>query len=130
MDCPDCGHETLAFPVAPAVREYLPGDETGAALCRRCLSLHPTADPPASVPDFTAVSDAFPDDEDGAVSLALLLGLLSSLALYRSEISALLERVERAGTDPLLALDRLADDPSLDPAVDLRGRRRQLEQLL
>jgi hypothetical protein len=62
--------------------------------------------------------------------MALVVGLLANLALYRSEISDLLERVERAGTDPLLVLDRLARDPDLEPAVDLTGRRRQLEQLL
>jgi hypothetical protein len=64
------------------------------------------------------------------VPMALLVGLLSNLALYRSEISALLERVEREGTDPLLVLDRLAHDPDVQTDLDLAGRRRQLEQLL
>jgi len=67
---------------------------------------------------------------DAAVPFVLLVGLVPSLARYRSEISALLEVVERAGTDPLLALDRLADDPGVESDTDLRGRRRQLEQLL
>lgn len=130
MDCPECGAATLDFPVAEAYREYLPGDEPGAAICRGCLTLHPVASPPDEIPDFTAISDAFPSNEDAAVPTALMVGLLSSLALYRQEISALLERVERAGADPLLVVDRLADDPALEPATDLRGRRRQLEQLL
>ena len=130
MDCPECGAEALAFPVESALREYLPGDEPGAAICTRCLSLHPVTDPPADVPDFTAISDAFPSSDDAAVPTALMLGLLSSLAMYRREIAALLERVERAGVDPLLVVDRLADDPTVESETDLRGRRRQLEQLL
>ena len=130
MDCPTCGSEALAFPVDPSLREYLPGEEPGAALCPRCLTLRPTQDPPADVPDFTTVSDAFPSNADAAVPMALLVGLLSSLALYRSEIAALLERVERNGVDPLLVVDRLADDPAVESDVDLRGRRRQLEQLI
>jgi hypothetical protein len=130
MDCPACGAPTLAFPVDSSYRTALPGDDPGAALCTRCLRIHPVADPPETVPDFTTVSDAFPADADAAVPLALLVGLLDSLAQYRSEIGALLEAVERAGTDPFLAVDRLARDPGLDPAADLDRRRHQLEQLL
>lgn len=130
MDCPACGAETLAFPVAPDLRESLPGEDPGAALCTRCLRLHPVADPPEAVPDFGGASDAFPDTPDAAVALALLVGLLDSLAQYRAEITALLERVERAGTDPFLAVDRLAADPDVDAAADLSRRRHQLEQLL
>jgi hypothetical protein len=129
MDCPACGAETLAFPVGE-YREYLPGDEPGAALCTRCLRLHPAEEPPPVVPDFAAVSDAFPSAPDAAVPFALLVGLLDSLAQYRSEIGALLDDVERAGTDPFLSVDRLARDPDIDPAVDLAVRRRQLEQFV
>jgi len=130
MDCPECGSETVAFAVPADLREYLPGEEPGAALCTVCLALRPAADPPADTPDFDRVSDGLPSDAAAAVPLALLVGLLSSLVTNRAEISALLERVERAGTDPLLALDRLAADPAIDADVDLRTRRRQLEQLL
>lgn len=130
MDCPDCGATALVFPVESAYRDYLPGDEPGAATCTRCLALHPASDPPDESPDFGVISDAFPAGEDAAVPMALLLGLLASLAIYRQEIAALLEQVERAGVDPLLVVDRLADDPTVESAVDLRGRRRQLEQLL
>jgi hypothetical protein len=130
MDCPDCGAPTLSFPVPPAYEEYLPGAEAGAALCTRCLALHPDPDPPAEPPDFQAVSDAFPRNSEAAVPMALLVGLLANLALYRSEISELLGRVEAAGTDPLLVLDRLATDEGIDTDLDLSGRRRQLEQLL
>jgi hypothetical protein len=120
--CPFCG-------VGCGI-QVLPGEEPGAALCTRCLRLHPVDDPPADTPEFTAISDAFPSNPEAAVPLAVLVGLLDSLARYRSEIGALLARVERAGTDPFLAVDRLADDPEVAAAADLRTRRRQLEQLL
>lgn len=130
MDCPTCGAKTASFAVPEELQPYLPGDESAAALCTRCLDLRPVADDPASDPSFGAVSDSFPSNPEAALPLALLVGLLDNLALYRTEISELLERVERAGTDPLLALDRLERDPDVEAAVDLGGRRRQLEQLL
>lgn len=128
MECPDCGAPVVRFSVPEHLREHVPGGEPAAAICTRCLALRPAdgADPD---PDFGAVSDAFPAGE-AAAPLALLVGLLDSLALHRAAIEALLARVERAGVDPLLAIDRLAADPGLDPAVDLDGRRRQLERLL
>jgi len=92
--------------------------------------MRPATDPPSSAPDFTVVSDAFPANEAAAVPLALLVGLLDSLAVHRQEITALLERTERAGTDPLLAIDRLGEEFGDDAAVDLSRRRHQLEQLL
>jgi len=130
MACPDCGGETISIPVPAELREYLPGEAPGTALCRACLSIHPDPDPPAETPDLSAVDDAFPTDSDAAVPLALLVGLLDSLALNRQEITALLERVEREGVDPLLAVDRLADSYGDRAHVDLSARRRQLEQLL
>jgi hypothetical protein len=130
MDCPDCGSEALAFEVPESSREHLPGEESGVAICTHCLALQPVPEPPTATPNLAQISDAFPSDQGAAVPMALLLGLLDSLALYRSEISVLLESVERAGTDPLLVVDRLADDPAIDAQADLRGRRRQLEQLL
>lgn len=139
MNCPDCGSPTVAFD-AGEYADALPGggrgesggdgSGTAVALCTRCLGLHPDAEPPADPPDFQRVSDAFPTDPAAAVPLAVLVGLLENLALYRAEIADLLGAVERAGTDPLLALDRLAADESIESAVDLAGRRRQLEQLL
>jgi len=130
MDCPACGAATVAFTVPGEYRSLLRGDDPGVALCSSCLRLHPVGDSPESVPDFTEISDAFPANTEAAVPLALLVGLLDSLATHRAEISDLLEAVERAGTDPFLAVDRLADDPAVDAAVDLRRRRHQLEQLL
>ncbi|WP_436928685.1 DUF6276 family protein [Halosimplex halobium] len=130
MTCPDCGAPTLAFPVPDEYREALPGEHAAAEVCTRCLTLRPVADSPDEIPDFTAISDAVPSNDAAAVPFVLMVGLIPSLATNRSEIADLLASVERAGTDPLLALDRLADDPTVDAAADLRGRRRQLEQLL
>ena len=130
MDCPDCEIELVAFAVPPEYAEYIRGSESTVGLCPRCLSLEPVAEQPPDEPAFDRIGDAFPSSRDAGVPLALLLGLLSNLALYRSEISSLLEDVERAGTDPLLVLDRLDRDPTIETEIDLSGRRRQLEQLL
>ncbi|EMA42455.1 DUF6276 family protein [Halococcus saccharolyticus] len=129
MDCPNCDSETVAFAVPDDLHEYVPGDETRVALCTHCLTLHPVMEADtASTADFTRVSDAFPTTE-AAVPMALAVGLLDSFAVYRSEIEALLQRVERAGADPLLVLDRLASNRDLDPQVDLERRRKQLESV-
>jgi hypothetical protein len=130
MTCPDCGAPTLSFSVPEQYRDALHGEQAGAEVCTRCFTLRPVADSPDDVPDFSTISDAVPSNDEAAVPFVLMVGLLPSLATNRAEVSELLASVERAGADPLLALDRLADDPTVDAAVDLRGRRRQLEQLL
>jgi len=129
MTCPECGSEQVAFRVPLDLREYLPEDPESAAVCTVCLTLDLGGDAPNEDPDFAAISDSFPDDEPG-VAMALAVGLLDSLALYRSEISALLERVEQGGTDPLLVVDRLGTDSELKPHFDVERRRTQAEQLL
>lgn len=127
MHCPDCDSETVAFAVPDDYRNDI--DEPAVALCTLCLSLHPAPERDVtSNPDMTVVSNAFPTGET-AVSMALVVGLLDSLALHRAAVETLLERIERAGTDPLLVIDRLAADPTLDPNIDLTTRRRQVEQL-
>ncbi|NHN46722.1 hypothetical protein G9464_03810 [Halostella sp. JP-L12] len=128
MDCPDCGAPTVAFSVSPDLRECAPGDGPAAAICTDCLAVLPAAEP-ADDPAFDDVSGAFPSGP-AAVPTALLVGLLSSLAVNRDAIERLVGRVEAAGADPLLVVDRLAADPDLSPAVDLDRRRHQLEQLL
>ena len=130
MSCPACGGETLSVPISADLREFLPAETTAVTVCRTCLAISPTDDVPASVPDLTVLDDAIPTRDEAAVPLVLVVGLLDSLALHRAEITALLERIERAGTDPLLVVDRLADAYGEDAHVDLAGRRRQLEQLL
>jgi len=128
MDCLDCGTQTVSFDVPSNLRECAPESAAAAALCTACLGLHPADDSDPDL-DFGSVSHAFPTGE-AAVPMALLVGLLSSLALHRDEIATLVERVEAAGTDPLLVLDRLAADREVDSAVDVERRRHQLEQLL
>lgn len=131
MTCLECGGEQLAFAVSDDLRELLPEEPAAVATCIRCLALEPADGAPDELPDFTTISDAFPRNSEAAATLALAVGLLAdSLALYRREIGTLLERTEREGTDPLLAIDRLAADPDLDPAFDWDRRQPQLEQLL
>ena len=129
MDCPECGSPVVELEVPEQFRDLLPGDEPGVAVCTHCLALHP-ANEVTGDPDLQRISDAFPSHPDAAVPMALAVGLLDQFALYRSEIGTLFEAVERAGADPLLVIDRLAADPTVDSHIDLAGRRRQLEQLL
>ncbi|WP_332897294.1 MULTISPECIES: DUF6276 family protein [unclassified Haladaptatus] len=129
MDCPRCGAPVVAFDVPADLRDCVAGEEPVVALCTSCLTLSP-ADEPDDDPDFSAISREFPTLRGAAIPMALLLGLLSSLAVNRAEIERLVERVERTGTDPLLVLDRLARDPDISAETDLRGRQTQLEQFL
>ncbi|PSQ37894.1 hypothetical protein BRD13_08260 [Halobacteriales archaeon SW_5_70_135] len=132
MECIECEGETTAFVVPEELRQHLPESASAAALCASCLTLQPPAPEETrhEEPEFTRISEAFPPDPEAAVPMALAVGLLESLALNRSKIEHLLGHVEAAGHDPLLVLDRLADDGALDPVMDLAGRRRQLEQLM
>lgn len=130
MSCSNCGGETITFPVTADLSQYLPGEPPGASICRSCLAVDPVEEPPTEVPDLTTLGDSFPSNPDAAVPMALLVGLLDSLAIHRQEITALLERVERAGTDPLLVVDRLNEAFGDDAFVDLGARRHQLAQLL
>ena len=129
MNCPSCDVKAVAFDVPAALREHAPESASAAALCPRCLTLR-AVDAADSTPAFDRVSTAFPTEPDAAVPLALAIGLLDSLALNRESIQTLLETVERAGTDPLLVLDRLDVQGSTQPAFDLDRRRHQLRQLM
>ncbi|MDG5820838.1 DUF6276 family protein [Natronococcus sp. A-GB7] len=133
MACSACGSDaTIALSLSAEYRDYAPSNATAIGVCTRCLTVDPIgsdADPTIE-PDFSRISDAFPTRSERAVPLLLAIDLSSSLATNRSAIESLLEDVERAGTDPLLAIDRLLADPTLEPAVDLERRRHQLEQLL
>jgi len=130
MDCPACGGTVLAFPVPEDLGALLPDDRAGAAICTHCLTVVPEDDPPTDLPDFTAVSDAFPREPDRAVVLAVLVALLDSPATYRTELETVATRAEARGLDVLLFLDRLDRDRALSPHVDLGRRGAQLEQLL
>ena len=143
-DCPVCGASTVSGSIPGDLREYAPGDAPAMSVCSVCLSARPLDDPselPSNDPDeptedsevptrLGAISPDFPDDPETAMALALILATIDSISLYRAEITALVEQLERAGVDPFLTLDRLARDPDLDPVMDLRRRARQLEQLI
>lgn len=130
MSCQRCGAETVAFRVPEALGEYLPDDRSGAELCTRCLAVAPVDDPPEEYPEFRAVSDAFPTNEEAGVALACLLALVESLVLYRAEIEAVATYAETRGADVLLFFERVDADDSLDPSFDVERRTRQLEQFL
>ena len=127
MACPACDAPVVAFSVPDSLREYAPAD--AAAICTVCLrtaSADAAGVTPDPDPDFSTVSDAFPSGR-AAVAFALALGKLGSLALERSAIETLCEEAERAGADVRLALDRLAQEETLEPHFDLPRRTEQLD---
>jgi len=127
MDCPACGHRSIAFDVPTELREHAPGKR--AAICPRCLTLEPADDAPGdSGPP--AIIDAFPEGEAGA-AMALCVGLVvDSLALNRDAIGDCIAFVSDRGADPWLVLERLTAAGSVQPDADLERARRQLQQLL
>ncbi|ERG89065.1 MAG: hypothetical protein J07HX5_01217 [halophilic archaeon J07HX5] len=136
-DCRRCAAATIAID-AGEYAETVPAETTRLVLCTHCLALEsaPTdgADTPTTAgadhePAVAQVSEQFPTGE-AAVPFALLVGLLENLALNRAAITDLLAAVEHAGVDPLARLEQLTHDPEIEPAIDLEGRARQLEQLL
>lgn len=128
MGC-SCSVDPVAFAVPDSLRECAPDGADAATICPTCLDVEPAPESSPTDPAFDRISDAFPDGE-GGVALALALGLLDSLALNRSEIETALEAAERAGADPLLAIDRLIAAPNVDPRIDLERRRDKVESLL
>lgn len=127
MDCPACGTEMIAFGVPADVRDDAPGDVS--AICPACLDLA-AADVADPDPDFSRILESFPGGDSGAV-MAVAVGLLvESLVLNRQRVVRLLERVQDAGVDPWLVLERLAASPTVRTDADLGRARRQLEQLL
>jgi hypothetical protein len=133
MPCPACDGDRVAFAVPETLRQYAPDESARAALCTTCLRVE-TIDGDGTEPAPPAAVDwePLPPGEAG-VATALLLGLLDSLALRRADVTALVDRAEAAGGDPLLALDRLVDRTAagtVDPHVDLARRAAQLRSLL
>lgn len=126
MDCPDCEAPTVPFRPPTALCEHAPGD--AVAVCSSCLRLHAVDDAPAEQ-SFDGLLSGFPSGEAGA-ALALAAGLLGSLALNRAAVVACCEHAERAGADPMLALDRLDAAGSVAPHYDLGRRRSQLADFL
>ncbi|ODR79485.1 hypothetical protein BG842_05665 [Haladaptatus sp. W1] len=129
MKCPECGGERRTFAVPSELRADVPDRPSSILLCTRCLAFEPVENPDVEPSNFAMISDDLPDEPAAAAGMVLATVLLSSLALYRQHVDALFDRVEAAGVDPLLVLDRLAADPNLDPNFDIESRRRQLLQL-
>jgi hypothetical protein len=130
MSCPDCGGERRQIAVPEDLREYAPEGGPGVVVCTTCLrAWSPTDAPDEPAGEASDVSDSLPSDERAAVALVLATSLLSSVARNEAALAALFDVVERAGADPRLALERLADDPDRSPAVDVRRRLRQFEGL-
>lgn len=129
MHCPECGEAMVAFEVPDEFAAHLPDQSSAVAACTNCLTVVPAEEVELDRPAFSRISTHIPDDLDAAVPLVLAIGLLDHLALYRSEISTLLTEVERAGSDPILVLERLNADPSLEPSFGLDRRIDQLIQL-
>ncbi|KAB7512525.1 hypothetical protein DM867_12340 [Halosegnis rubeus] len=125
MECNHCGGPTTMYEVPLNLREYV--DSEYVATCTRCLASQPAEF--GDEPDFSRVSDEFPEGTAGA-AMALALGMMDSLALNRSDIEGLLEAVESEGVDPLLVLDRLSSQGNVRLHFDVSRRRHQLEQLL
>jgi len=132
MTCSECNRATTAFAIPEHLREYVPENASAAAICPSCLTLQPPieGEPTPEDPDLTAIHESFPRDPEAAIPMALIVGLLDSLALNRRKIEDLMEIVEAEGVDPMLVLEDLATDSSLNPTIDLPGRKRQLEQLI
>jgi len=119
-----------AFEVPAELREYAPGD--AATICTQCLTVsaaNPENAQPASEVRFEDVVESFPNGT-GGVRMALVVGMLSSLALNRSNIEALVEELAADGVDAMLVLEDLEHDASLQPRVAIGRRRHQLEQLM
>jgi hypothetical protein len=129
MTCPDCDGDRVALAVPPDYRRFAPDEAETVTVCPGCCRVTAGAADDATAGDPAALGD-WPPAGDPGVGVALLVALLDSLALERGRIEALVAQVERDGADPLLALDRLADDPATDPFVDLGRRRPQLRQFL
>jgi hypothetical protein len=130
MACPDCDGERRRLPVPGELREHAPDEAPAVVVCTACLrTWAPAAAPDAPAGDPADVSDALPADATPAAAVVLSASLLSSVARNEAALATLFDAVERAGADPRLALERLADDPELSPAVDLSRRLRQFEGL-
>ncbi|GAB7019692.1 DUF6276 family protein [Halostagnicola bangensis] len=138
MRCCTCGSSTVSFAVPESYRKFSPSEAPAAAICSQCLTVDALEKDDGTdsrtvsreTTDFTSVSDAFPTRAEPAAGIALVIGLCSSLARNRTALEELLTDLERTGTDPLLTLERVCKDPSVEPAIDLERRLHQLEQLV
>jgi hypothetical protein len=130
MQCSECRGDVIAFTVPGDLREYAPGD--AATICTQCLDVHaanPENAQDASTVMFEEIVESFPNETAG-VRMALVVGLLSSLALNRSDIETLVESLATDGIDAMLVLEDLESTSGLQPQIAIGRRRNQLEQLM
>ena len=126
--CPHCDGPRFTVDVPPEFESYT--DATRLDCCRQCLAVEPSESTTGdATPRFETIHNRFPTGSQG-VGLLVLLDLLDSLALNRSEIEALVDQLESNGLDLFLTCERLIDDPDITPHIDLARRQTQLEQLL
>lgn len=128
--CSTCRAESVAFSVPESIVAYAPAESAYAATCQVCLTVDPLDEAPSTEGDLNSISEALPPDAEHAAATLLIVGLLESLAMNRPHIEAIVDYLEGEGVDALLVLNRLAEDTSLRPALDLERRVYQLEQLL
>lgn len=128
--CSVCRADAIGFLIPSALASNVPIETPAASCCRVCLTIDPLESLPDDQPPLSTISDAFPRDVSSSAGVALLVGLLESLALHRGDIQAVVDHLEESGVDALLVLEELAADPTLSPAIDLDRRLHQLQQLL
>lgn len=126
MPCARCEAATVDLAVPESLQPYAPAPSI--TTCTNCLTID-AVDDGAADGDLDEISDELPAGEAG-VATVLLVDLLDSLATNRADIEGLIDVLEAEGVDPMLVLDRLAEDPGLDPAVDVDRRSTQLQQLV
>lgn len=130
MQCSECRGEVIPFQVPTELREYAPGD--AATICSHCLAVQaasPENAQAATETRFEEIVESFPNGEAG-VRMALVVGLLSSLALNRTKIETLVADLADDGVDALLVLEDLENASSLQPRIAIGRRRHQFEQLM
>ena len=132
IPCGLCEGNTVVRPMPESITDALEIGSSIVRVCEHCLTVEPS--PGTQITrnwEPADVSEALPKDPEAAVATAVLLTLLSSLALNREEIQSVVEYLEtEQGVDPLLALDRISTVPEFDPPIDPKRRRAQLAQLL
>lgn len=130
MKCSNCGAELISFIIPEELHEYAPNNRSYSAVCQHCLQIESIQNRPKKTPIFNIISDEIPKNPEVAILIVLLVNLLSSIALNKDKILALIEQIEQKGVDPILILNRLAADPQINPKIDLNRRRSQLLQII
>lgn len=127
MPCPECGGDEVVFAVPEPLEEYAPEGSVTIGLCGDCLRVHPS-DGRLTDDETRPLAHIVPNGGGGA-AVAMLVGLLDSLALNREAIVECTEYAEREGVDVHLTLDRLEQSVP-DAHFDVARRHSQLEAFL